>query len=54
MDDGAAPVLRESCSSLLPVGITDVEGEFARADAVERDRRLVGTMGKGIVNCTRR
>jgi glutamate 5-kinase len=49
IDDGAARVLRESGSSLLPVGITEVEGEFDAGDAVE----VVadgGTIGKGIVN----
>jgi glutamate 5-kinase len=49
VDDGAARVLRESGSSLLPVGITDVEGEFEAGDAVE----VAGdgqTIGKGIVN----
>jgi glutamate 5-kinase len=35
VDDGAARVLRESGSSLLPVGITAVEGEFDAGDAVE-------------------
>ena len=49
VDDGAARVLRERGSSLLPVGITAVEGEFAAGDAVEvtADGELVG---KGIVN----
>jgi glutamate 5-kinase len=49
VDDGAARVLRESGSSLLPVGITEVEGEFEAGDAVEvtADGR---TIGKGIVN----
>ena len=49
VDDGAARVLRESGSSLLPVGITEVEGEFDAGDAVEvsADGR---TIGKGIVN----
>jgi glutamate 5-kinase len=49
VDDGAARVLRESGSSLLPVGITEVEGEFEAGDAVE----VAGdgqTIGKGIVN----
>ncbi|HET8592950.1 MAG TPA: glutamate 5-kinase [Solirubrobacterales bacterium] len=49
VDDGAARVLRESGSSLLPVGITEVEGEFAAGDAVEvaaGDQAI----GKGIVN----
>ena len=49
VDDGAARVLRERGSSLLPVGVTAVEGEFAAGDAVEVvcDGDVVG---KGIVN----
>jgi glutamate 5-kinase len=49
VDDGAAQVLRERGSSLLPVGITEIEGEFATGDAVEVvcDGEVVG---KGIVN----
>ena len=38
IDDGAARVLRERGSSLLPVGITEVEGEFEAGDAVEISR----------------
>ena len=49
VDDGAARVLRESGSSLLPVGITDVEGEFEAGDAVEVTADG-WTIGKGIVN----
>jgi glutamate 5-kinase len=49
VDEGAARVLRERGSSLLPVGITEVEGEFEAGDAVEvvTDGEVVG---KGIVN----
>jgi glutamate 5-kinase len=49
VDAGAARVLRDRGSSLLPVGITDVEGEFEEGDAVEvvTDGEVVG---KGIVN----
>jgi len=49
VDDGAARVLRESGSSLLPVGITEIEGEFDAGDAVDvtSDGQ---TIGKGIVN----
>jgi glutamate 5-kinase len=49
VDPGAARVLRERGSSLLPVGITAVEGEFTAGDAVEvaTDSEVVG---KGIVN----
>ena len=49
VDAGAARVLRDSGSSLLPVGITGVEGDFEPGDAVEvvTDGEVVG---KGIVN----
>jgi glutamate 5-kinase len=49
IDEGAARVLREHGSSLLPVGVTAVEGEFAAGDAVE----IVcngDVVGKGISN----
>ncbi len=47
VDDGAARVLREEGSSLLPVGIVAVEGDFDAGDAVEV---VVGgaAIGKGI------
>lgn len=49
VDDGAARVLRESGSSLLPVGITEVNGSFDVGDAVEVTAD--GTvLGKGIVD----
>ena len=49
VDAGAARVLRESGSSLLPVGIIAVDGDFDAGDAVEivSDGDLVG---KGIVD----
>jgi glutamate 5-kinase len=49
VDEGAARVLRERGSSLLPVGITEVEGSFEAGDAVEVavDGAVIG---KGIVN----
>jgi glutamate 5-kinase len=49
VDEGAARVLRERGSSLLPVGIVGVEGEFEAGDAVEvaADGTVVG---KGIVD----
>ena len=49
VDEGAARVLREQGSSLLPVGITGVEGSFEAGEAVEVD--VDGEMvGKGISN----
>ncbi len=49
VDSGAARVLREQGSSLLPVGISGVEGSFGAGDAVDVvcNGELVG---KGIVN----
>src|SRR5215203_5061714 len=49
VDEGAEHALRERGTSLLPVGVVDVEGEFEAGDAVEVrcDGRAVG---KGIVN----
>jgi glutamate 5-kinase len=49
VDAGAARVLREEGRSLLPVGITAVEGEFEAGDAVEVVHDG-GAVGKGIVN----
>lgn len=34
LDEGAVTVLRESGKSLLPIGVTAVEGEFSRGDLV--------------------
>ena len=53
VDDGAAQVLRDSGSSLLPVGIVGVEGEFEAGDAVEvvADGDVIG---KGIVDYSSR
>jgi glutamate 5-kinase len=49
VDAGAARVLRERGSSLLPVGVTGVEGAFDAGDAVEivAEGELIG---KGVVN----
>ena len=49
VDEGAARVLREQGTSLLPVGVTEVEGDFAAGDAVEvtADGSVIG---KGIAN----
>lgn len=49
VDGGAEQVLKKSGSSLLPVGVTSIEGRFEAGDAVE----VVGAgglIGKGIVN----
>ncbi len=53
VDSGAARALREGGTSLLPVGIVEVTGEFDAGDAVEvaHDGELVG---KGICNYSAR
>jgi glutamate 5-kinase len=53
IDDGAARMLRESGSSLLPVGVVGVEGEFEAGDAVEVSGGG-GVLGKGIVDYSSR
>jgi glutamate 5-kinase len=49
VDAGAARALREGGTSLLPVGIVDVAGEFDAGDAVEVAHDGL-TVGKGISN----
>jgi glutamate 5-kinase len=53
VDAGAARVLRESGSSLLPVGIVGVEGDFEAGDAVEVTADTA-VLGKGIVDYSSR
>ena len=49
VDAGAARALREGGTSLLPVGVTEVDGDFDAGDAIEiRSGRE--TIGKGICN----
>jgi len=56
VDHGAARALREGSASLLPVGVTEVRGEFDAGDAVEIVERDVAEGGrvrplaKGICN----
>jgi len=53
VDDGAARVLRESGSSLLPVGIVEIDGDFETGDAV--DVVAAGeVIGKGIADYSSR
>jgi glutamate 5-kinase len=51
VDEGAERALRERGTSLLPVGVVDVHGEFQAGDAVEVCAAGNGRpVGKGIVN----
>jgi len=50
VDAGAARALREGGTSLLPVGIVEVNGRFDAGDAVEVLGSDDGLVGKGICN----
>jgi len=50
VDAGAARALREGGTSLLPVGIVEVDGSFGAGDAVEVAERGGVLIGKGICN----
>jgi glutamate 5-kinase len=52
VDAGAARALRDGGTSLLPVGIVDVAGEFDAGDAVEVREAGANPIGKGICNYT--
>jgi glutamate 5-kinase len=49
VDAGAEKALRDAGASLLPVGVSEVEGDFEPGDAVEL-RGDSGVIGKGICN----
>jgi glutamate 5-kinase len=51
VDAGAEHALRERGTSLLPVGVVEVEGDFEAGDAVDvRNGSSARPIGKGIVN----
>jgi len=50
LDDGAVKVLLNSGRSLLPVGITDVQGEFARGEVVACVDLRGKEIARGLVN----
>ncbi|MCL4316187.1 MAG: glutamate 5-kinase, partial [Gammaproteobacteria bacterium] len=50
LDAGAAKVLREAGKSLLPVGVTAVEGEFARGEVVACVNAEGREIARGLVN----
>jgi glutamate 5-kinase len=49
VDGGAARALREGGTSLLPVGVTEVRGDFGAGDAVQVAHGAI-VIGKGICN----
>jgi glutamate 5-kinase len=50
VDDGAAQALRESASSLLPIGIVRVDGEFNKGEVVAVHTSDGGQVAKGLSN----
>lgn len=52
VDDGAARVLREQGSSLLPVGVVDVIGDFLRGEVVSCVTFEGEEIARGLVNYT--
>jgi len=52
LDPGAVQVLRQSGSSLLPVGVTGVEGDFQRGDLVSCHDDAGVAVARGLVNYT--
>lgn len=50
VDDGAVSALLEGGKSLLPAGVTDIQGEFHPGDVVEVANRQGETLGRGVVN----
>ncbi|MFN3564399.1 MAG: glutamate 5-kinase [Burkholderiaceae bacterium] len=50
VDDGAARALREGGKSLLPIGVVEVKGEFARGDAIACLDRSGREIARGLAN----
>ena len=50
LDDGAVKVLKDSGRSLLPVGVSDVKGEFARGEVVACVDQRGQEIARGLVN----
>ena len=50
VDDGAAAKLRREGKSLLPIGMTRVEGEFSRGDVIALRDAAGAELGRGLVN----
>ncbi|VEP15385.1 Glutamate 5-kinase [Hyella patelloides LEGE 07179] len=50
LDDGAVTAITQRGKSLLPAGITNVEGEFTAGDAVQLCDRNLQEVARGLVN----
>lgn len=52
LDDGAVRALRQSGTSLLPVGVKDAEGSFSRGDMVKCVDSAGRIVARGLINYT--
>jgi len=50
VDDGAALKVRQEGKSLLPIGMTAVEGDFSRGDVIAIRDAKGGVIGRGLAN----
>ena len=50
VDDGAAAKVREEGKSLLPIGMTGVEGEFSRGDVIAIRDSTGAELARGLAN----
>jgi glutamate 5-kinase len=50
VDDGAAAKVRDEGKSLLPIGMTAVEGEFSRGDVIAVQDAAGGEIARGLAN----
>jgi glutamate 5-kinase len=50
VDDGAAVKLRDEGKSLLPIGVTEVQGEFARGDVIAVRTSAGAEVARGLAN----
>jgi glutamate 5-kinase len=50
VDDGAAAKLRDEGKSLLPIGVTEVRGEFVRGDVIAVRTRAGVDVARGLAN----
>jgi glutamate 5-kinase len=50
LDEGAAKALSEGGKSLLPIGVTEVQGEFARGDVIAVRSSQGAELARGLAN----
>ena len=50
IDEGAARKVREEGKSLLPIGVTEVQGEFHRGDVIAVHTAAGAELARGLAN----